>query len=437
MGWFGDAPPFYPSSSHTARDRKELSEIVPKVYICNFKGAEDVTLLHQKGITHICAVGEEFDDGRERDESFTWWNKDITDDEHQGDIMAGALRDGAAFIHKGLSGGGCVLVHCAAGISRSASLVLGYLVLYREHSLRSAFGLVYAARPCIWPNEGFMAALIALEVAVRGGAPTITAAEYDRWGDWDGPLEEGNTGDGAPPMLGAFGPPRLVRDETFEDAEAAELDALDEASLRRKLLEQQMQSSSGSCGGSCESIAEHAVASAEAPSPLRAMGTPRSLDARLAHGSSSSCSIGSGTSTGSRPKRMSLSRAERRADAAAASEEARNSRASSRRPSDDSKPPAPPPTLAKSLSGRQLVARAVRTTIRALGWSGRARAAAARRSAAVANAPEAALPPVTGTKAVMAEPKGKAKGGKAAATAPAKKPAAGKKKGKAKVAPES
>ena len=37
-------------------------------------------------------------------------------------------------------------------------------------------------RPCIWPNEGFMSALIDLEKAERGKA-TITAAEYEHCTD--------------------------------------------------------------------------------------------------------------------------------------------------------------------------------------------------------------------------------------------------------------
>jgi len=49
-------------------------------------------------------------------------------------------------------------------------------------SLLAAFGHLHKSRPCIWPNDGFMACLIALEKKVRGKV-TITIAEYERWGD--------------------------------------------------------------------------------------------------------------------------------------------------------------------------------------------------------------------------------------------------------------
>ena len=242
MGWRGEAPPFYPSAMHTARDRMALSEITPDVLISNFKGAANHEPLRAMGVTHIASVGQEFVDAEPND-GFTYWNHDITDDDHQGDAMADALHEAAAFVHDGLQKGGKVLVHCAAGISRSVTVVLGWMILHRGMSLRDAFAQCFAARPCIWPNEGFMQALIALEVAHRGGSSTISMEEYGRWGDYDGPLVDGDEGgdvDPQPeasdegddePLLPFF--PRLVRDETCLEAEEREL-PLDEESQRQK-----------------------------------------------------------------------------------------------------------------------------------------------------------------------------------------------------------
>lgn len=56
--------------------------------------------------------------------------------------------------------GGRTLVHCVAGVSRSAALVLGYLVKHRAMPLADAFALVRAARPCVRPNSGFFRQLI-------------------------------------------------------------------------------------------------------------------------------------------------------------------------------------------------------------------------------------------------------------------------------------
>jgi hypothetical protein len=48
-----------------------------------------------------------------------------------------------------------VLVHCAAGISRSASLVIHHLMLSRRWSYDDALAAVRAVRPIVEPNSGF------------------------------------------------------------------------------------------------------------------------------------------------------------------------------------------------------------------------------------------------------------------------------------------
>ncbi len=56
-----------------------------------------------------------------------------------------------------------VYVHCAMGRSRSAAVILLYLVLHRGLPLLSALVLLRARRPIACPNEAFMAALVATE----------------------------------------------------------------------------------------------------------------------------------------------------------------------------------------------------------------------------------------------------------------------------------
>lgn len=51
---------------------------------------------------------------------------------------------------------GKVLVHCAAGVSRSASLVLAFLIRHRHMKYDDAFALLKKARSCVCPNFGFV-----------------------------------------------------------------------------------------------------------------------------------------------------------------------------------------------------------------------------------------------------------------------------------------
>lgn len=56
-----------------------------------------------------------------------------------------------------------VLVHCVAGVSRSAAIVIAYLMKFKKMDLKSAFNMCYNERPVIRPNNGFMAQLINYE----------------------------------------------------------------------------------------------------------------------------------------------------------------------------------------------------------------------------------------------------------------------------------
>ena len=83
-----------------------------------------------------------------------------------------------------------MLVHCAAGISRSTTVVLAYLLLARNMTLHQAFEHTISRRHVVWPNNGFMQLLITIEASKSsqsGGAarPTIDLPEYVRWGEFD------------------------------------------------------------------------------------------------------------------------------------------------------------------------------------------------------------------------------------------------------------
>lgn len=49
-----------------------------------------------------------------------------------------------------------VLVHCNAGVSRSVSVVVAFLILDHGMSYEDAFALVKDVRPCARPNQGFL-----------------------------------------------------------------------------------------------------------------------------------------------------------------------------------------------------------------------------------------------------------------------------------------
>lgn len=64
--------------------------------------------------------------------------------------------------------GGVTLVHCVAGVSRSASLCLAYLIKYHRMSLKDAYNHVKARRPQIRPNVAFVKQLMEYEFKQHG-----------------------------------------------------------------------------------------------------------------------------------------------------------------------------------------------------------------------------------------------------------------------------
>ncbi|XP_048820394.1 dual specificity protein phosphatase 18 [Lagopus muta] len=64
--------------------------------------------------------------------------------------------------------GGRTLVHCAAGVSRSATVCIAYLMKHHAMSLASAHAWVRSCRPIIRPNNGFWRQLIHYEYLLFG-----------------------------------------------------------------------------------------------------------------------------------------------------------------------------------------------------------------------------------------------------------------------------
>ncbi|KAF7477373.1 hypothetical protein GHT09_011560 [Marmota monax] len=63
---------------------------------------------------------------------------------------------------------GCTLLHCAAGVSCSATLCLAYLMKYHAMSLLDAHTWTKSCRPIIRPNTGFWEQLIHYEFQLFG-----------------------------------------------------------------------------------------------------------------------------------------------------------------------------------------------------------------------------------------------------------------------------
>lgn len=125
-----------------------MSQISRNLYIGSLRDAENRDFLFTSGITHIVNLSG-FPNSYPED--FEYLKIDIPDEPNQNIARYFPTTD--MFIYKAISNGGIVLIHCYAGISRSASVLIAYLSNF--YPIEEVFDYVRKRRPIIDPNDGF------------------------------------------------------------------------------------------------------------------------------------------------------------------------------------------------------------------------------------------------------------------------------------------
>ena len=130
------------------------------MYLGSEKQALSRDVVDALQITHIVNASKAIKNAHEPD--ITYMNAYVTDIEtdHIDDYFLQAYE----FIHEALSNPlNRVLVHCGFGVSRSASLVIMYLMKRWEKSYDEAYNYTKSCREIIEPNEGFKTQLMKFE----------------------------------------------------------------------------------------------------------------------------------------------------------------------------------------------------------------------------------------------------------------------------------
>ncbi|XP_029504562.1 dual specificity protein phosphatase 26 isoform X1 [Oncorhynchus nerka] len=142
-------------------------EVWPRLYIGDQNIASDRRELARLGITHIlnCAQSK-WRGGAEYYAGMDITYQGIEAHDTPSFDMSVNFYPAAEFIHRALSSSGKVLVHCAVGVSRSATLVLAYLMIRQNLTLVEAIKAVKDHRGVI-PNRGFLRQLNGLDSILR------------------------------------------------------------------------------------------------------------------------------------------------------------------------------------------------------------------------------------------------------------------------------
>ncbi|KAL0965185.1 hypothetical protein UPYG_G00277890 [Umbra pygmaea] len=142
-------------------------EVWPRLYIGDQNIASDRRELVRLGITHVlnCAQSK-WRSGAEYYAGMDITYQGIEAHDSPSFDMSVNFYPAADFIHRALSSGGKLLVHCTVGVSRSATLVLAYLMIRQNLSLVDAIKTVKDHRG-VTPNRGFLRQLNGLDSILR------------------------------------------------------------------------------------------------------------------------------------------------------------------------------------------------------------------------------------------------------------------------------
>ena len=129
-----------------------LNEILEGLFLGDHVAADNKYILSRSGITHILTIGAGLYPKFPQKYIYKWISEI--------DSPTTNLKQHFSACHKFIStasaSGGCVLVHCYAGISRSATIMISYLMAQYDMTLPTATQVIKNKRWFINPNTGFI-----------------------------------------------------------------------------------------------------------------------------------------------------------------------------------------------------------------------------------------------------------------------------------------
>ncbi|KAF0690116.1 Aste57867_18510 [Aphanomyces stellatus] len=132
--------------------------VLPHLYIGSIGAGANWDALCELGITYVLVASETVAFTFESSKRFEYLRVGVPDDPSA--QIIDFFDQSNAFIARGRDGGNHILVHCFAGKSRSATLVLAYLIAAEGHSYESALAVLRQTRPQAQPNHGHVGYMI-------------------------------------------------------------------------------------------------------------------------------------------------------------------------------------------------------------------------------------------------------------------------------------
>ena len=127
-----------------------ITKVCAGLYISDYEAAKDASALKALNITHVINIS-----GHKNAHQTLFKYLKIEQADGYEDITK-HFDASNKFINSAFADGSCVLVHCKQGISRSASIILGFLIGHRARTCDSALKFLKEKYPKANPNYFFI-----------------------------------------------------------------------------------------------------------------------------------------------------------------------------------------------------------------------------------------------------------------------------------------
>ncbi|KAM9060968.1 dual specificity protein phosphatase 5 [Sarcophilus harrisii] len=163
-------------SRKPAYDQGGPVEILPFLYLGSAYHASKCEFLANLHITALLNVSRKSSDSCTSQFDYKWIP---VEDNHTADISS-HFQEAIDFIDCVRRTGGKILVHCEAGISRSPTICMAYLMKTKKFRLEEAFDYIKQRRSMISPNFGFMGQLLQYESEILSSMPNPQVSSCKR-----------------------------------------------------------------------------------------------------------------------------------------------------------------------------------------------------------------------------------------------------------------
>ncbi|XP_019714108.1 uncharacterized protein LOC109508512 [Hippocampus comes] len=154
-----------------------VSAILPFLYLGNERDAQDLDLLLHLNIGYVVNVTTHLPLYHLKS-GLHYKRLPATDNSKQN--LRQYFEEVFEFIEEAYQSGQGVLVHCQAGVSRSATIVIAYLMKHTLMTMTDAYKYVRSRRPVVSPNLNFMGQLLEFERDLNSGlTPRILMPKLD------------------------------------------------------------------------------------------------------------------------------------------------------------------------------------------------------------------------------------------------------------------